>query len=310
MSFCYEKGKVYPRLDKWLLINTLGDGATSNVFLAYEPLGRRYAAIKIFKSSDSKSIAEAKREARLQTSLKHPLIVGVEEFYESVTLTETDGETRMVGAIVLELAKGGDLLLLVKRVEVVPEKLARTYFRQIIEVIEYLHNKKIAHRDIKLENLTLDGDFCIKLTDFGCSTQLSLDKGLPSVAGTSKYFPPELHSEKAYDAAGADIFASGVVLFCLMCGTMPFKKAEERDYLYNLLMQGKTELFWKGHEEISKKKSLKINLSPEFKYLINRMLDPDPLNRLSIEEIKKNAWYQQSVYERSEVKEIALEIIN
>ena len=310
MSFVYEKHKQYPSLGGWLLINELGDGATSKVFLGFEPKSKRYRAIKVFKKSDFESIWELQREAQTQTFVKHSSIVEVEYFYEAIILSDTDGSSRSVSAMVLELAKGGDLLLLVKRVKFLPEKLARTYFHQIIEVIEHIHSQKIAHRDIKLENFTLDADFCIKLADFGCATSFSKKAARVSVVGTSKYFAPELFSGKPYDVASADLFASAVVLFCLVYGTMPFRKATESDYFYNLLIEEKTEAFWDAHRSYSKKRAIESELNSELKSLMTSMLNPDPQKRLSLFEIKKHPWYLQDIYTRLEVKELVLRMIN
>lgn len=308
MSFSYHKEKSYPRLGRWVLINSLGEGATSTVYLAFDPKAKEYSALKVFKSSSSISQLEAKREAQIHASLKHRSILEVKEFHQSIDLVDIDGETRRVTAIALELAKGGDLLLLVQAVQKVSEKLARTYFRQLIDVLEYLHNNKIAHRDIKLENLTLDANFSLKLADFGCACPISTS--LQKSEGTMKYFSPEMLKEKAHNAASADIFASAMVLFCLVCGRMPFTKADESDYLYSLIVKGKTDMFWKAHEKISAKKGEKLVLSPELKSLLNKMFDSDPLRRFSLEEIKKSAWYQISVYEPKEVSKLVQEMIN
>lgn len=310
MSFTYQGDKAYPSLGKWLLINILGEGATSSVFLGYDLKAHVYSALKVFKDSNSFTINEAKKEAQIQSSLKHHLLLQMKEFNETAELTDLSGARRSVCYLELELARGGDLLLLSERVKVIPEKLARTYLHQIIEVLEYLHDNRIAHRDIKLENLMLDSQFCIKLTDFGCASKYSTYGRLFTVAGTSKYFSPERNLHKPYDAASADIFAAAVVIFCLVCGGMPFKRASENDYFYYLIINGKLDLFWKAHNEVTEKKGLAIFPTPEFKELMEGMLDPNPSKRFSFEEIKKATWYQQSTYESEEVKKLVLQMIN
>lgn len=310
MTFTYYKDKNYPSVGKWLLINVLGDGATSTVFLGYDLKTKSYSAIKIFKDTDPFTAAQAKKEALLHSSINHRLILQVKEFNSASQLVDLAGNKKSVSFMELELARGGDLLLLLERVKFVPEKLARTYFHQIIEVLEYLHQKKIAHGDIKPENLMLDSNFCIKLADFGSASKLTSNSFQVSEAGTTKYFPPERYQERNYDGASADIFAAAIVLFCLVCGQMPFSKAVRTDYLYYLISNGKVDLFWMAHQEIAEKRRIHINPSPEFKDLLAGLMDPDPKRRYSIDNIKKSPWYQCSIYEPTEVMQLVQKMID
>ena len=310
MSFSYQQGRKYSSVGNWLLINVLGDGGSATVFLGYNPKTKIYSAIKIFKDLDLATLSDAKSEAQTQSSLDHRRISKVRDFNETAELVDTTGKRQRVCYMELELARGGDLFLLVQRVKAVTEKLARTYFHQLVEILEYLQQEKVVHGDIKLENLMLDANFCLKLTDFGCATHDFTEKRLLSSGGTSRYLPPERHQQKAYNGASGDIFAAGVVLFCLVCGEMPFSRAQESDYFYYLLAKGKHDVFWKAHEEMAVKRGLKVSPSAEFKELINGILEADAKKRFTLNQIKQTAWYRLEIYDDYEVKELVTRMIN
>lgn len=103
------------------------------------------------------------------------------------------------------------------------EEEAKSLFRQIVEGIDYLHKKNVAHRDIKLENILLDEGNTIKIIDFGFSVVMEKDKLLNVFCGTPSYMSPELATKKDYHGWHADIWALGVLLYVFLCGKFPFK---------------------------------------------------------------------------------------
>ena len=103
--------------------------------------------------------------------------------------------------------------------------------------MDYCHNKCIAHRDIKLENILLDDDNNLKIIDFGFSTCIPNDKKVKMFCGTPSYMAPEIVSKKEYCGPPADIWALGVLLFALLCGTFPFKGSNDKD-LYKRIARG------------------------------------------------------------------------
>ena len=301
--FSTEEKKVvkYAQLDKWKLIKKLGDGATSRVFLGYDSVNKKYAAIKVLKKLDFQSIELARNEFKTQSALSHPHILSVHNFYETITLIDAENKSMTVTAIAQEAAAGGDILKLMDLIGVFPESLARTYFHQLIDAIEYMSKAEIAHRDIKPENILLDADFCIKLSDFGCVGKCPPKKYFTTAAGTSKYFPPEVHAGLVYQGVDVDLFATAIVLFCMVIGHMPFSKATESDTLYWHFTTGNVKRFWKAHEELLKQQKLDQHINPDFCKLITRMLYPNPSKRIKIEEIKKSAWYNGPILQRSEI---------
>ena len=101
------------------------------------------------------------------------------------------------------------------------EEAGKFFLHQIINVAEYIHQKGIAHRDIKLENILLDSQLNLKLLDFGLSSQKNIES-LRDQVGTDQYMAPEIHAGKVYHGAEIDMFSIGVILFQIVQGTSPF----------------------------------------------------------------------------------------
>ena len=297
-----KKDTKYATLGRWSLIQKLGAGATSKVYLAYDTTARKYAAVKVLKKVDSKSLPYIKNEVSIQKRLSHQHHLKVREFHEKVVLNDANDRSRSVTAIVIDLAKGGDILKLIEKIGVFPEQLARTYLHQLVDALDCLEQNKVTHRDIKPENIMLDEDYCVKVADYGCAVDYSTrSRTFRTPAGTSKYFPPEEHMGVPYDGAAADLFATAIVVFAMAVGHMPFSKATESDSLYGMLAKGNTKSFWKAHESIIKNAGNKVVISSEFKDLMTKMFDSTPNKRMTIDDVKKSAWYRGQTLDRSEI---------
>lgn len=110
----------------------------------------------------------------------------------------------------------------------------------MLDTIEYIHSKGAVHRDIKLENILIDYDLNLKLTDFGFSTYKSVEK-LQSYHGTKTYMAPEIKKGEVYNGKSTDIFSIGVVLFIMVKGVFPFLEAISSDHYYKLILDGNYE---------------------------------------------------------------------
>jgi len=104
----------------------------------------------------------------------------------------------------------------------ISEQETKKIFRRIISGIQYLHQKKIAHRDIKLDNIMVNENYDVKIIDFGFSLFTTKNKKLNLHCGTPSYMAPELVAKKDYLGSPVDIWALGVLLYKMLTGYYPF----------------------------------------------------------------------------------------
>ena len=149
-------------------------------------------------------------------------------------------------------------------------------------MLKYLHSKGVTHRDIKLENIIIDNQKhgMIKLIDFGfcCCTQQG--QKLKIFCGTPSYMCPEIVLKREYLGPPTDIWATGVLVFALLCGQFPFKGLTDKD-LYKKITKG--VITWPDH------------LSTEAKSFISRMLVVDPSKRSTSAQLLEDPWMRGSV---------------
>ena len=112
------------------------------------------------------------------------------------------------------------------------EDAGRMFFSQIINVIGQIHQRGIAHRDIKLENFAIDSDLNLKLLDFGLSSEGNIQK-LTNCVGSIRYIAPEIRERPSHSGIDADLFAIGVLLFQIVTGVCPFYSSEQDDTFYS-----------------------------------------------------------------------------
>ena len=148
--------------------------------------------------------------------------------------------------------------------------------------IEYTHAHRIVHRDLKPENLLLDEFMNIKLIDYGLSNQMKDSQALKTACGSPNYAAPEVISGRAYSGCEADIWSLGVILFAMVCGTLPFDD-DSMSLLFQKIKDGKYYM--------------PNFISDEVKDLINRMLQPNPVKRITMKEIKEHPWYLKDLPE-------------
>lgn len=148
------------------VLRKLGEGRFANVYLVEEMQGKRQYAMKILKNDDLKSSGiQFQMEVETLKQLDHDHIVKLIDHQE---LTQ-DGELQRV--IIVDVAQNRELFKYIKAGGFFPEPIARYYFQQLIEIISYLQEKGISHRDLKSENILIDENFDLKLVDFGLACQ-------------------------------------------------------------------------------------------------------------------------------------------
>jgi serine/threonine protein kinase len=163
--------------------------------------------------------------------------------------------------------------------------------------LEACHKAGIAHRDLKPQNLLLDGKFNLKLTDFGLSKVFESDSDTimkTSYVGTKGYQAPELLLNRPYDLL-ADVFSAGVVLFILLTGYPPFEQAHKSDRWFRPLAKGDYRKFWELHS------GCQISGDEGVKDLLQRMLTYNPKHRITLAEVKQHKWFNEKFLEGKEL---------
>lgn len=251
----------------------------------HEETGERVALKLLPVEMDSSTRKQVTQEITAMSKVKHPNVIMLHHVDWDVEYPRTNGKTRTVILTVLELATGGELFDFLSFTGSFEEALARTYFHQLISGIGFCHEQGIVHRDLKPENLLMDGDFTMKLADFGFAAIKEEGKNMKTECGTPGYMGPEMsNNPKGYDAVASDIWACGVIIFIMLSGFPPFQKTDSSDWWFDKLSRGKHTLFWKAHMRT-------VYFSPTVQDLINKMLEPNAKKRISIADIKKHEWF-------------------
>lgn len=172
--------------------------------------------------------------------------------------------------MVLEFVEGGELFDFVAQ-GAFSEPICRFYFKQMLQVLHYVHSKGVAHRDLKPENILLDSKLNVKIADFGFAAPIQGRDGsgfLKTQLGTQAYMAPEILLKEPYQGHVVDLFALGIILFILYSGHRPFNCAKINDSHYKLIATNRADLFWKYHSS----KKVPGFYSDSFKDLITNML--------------------------------------
>lgn len=123
----------------------------------------------------------------------------------------------------MEYASGGELFEFIVKRKKLKEPEACRFYQQIISGLDYIHKCGICHRDLKPENLLLDEQRNIKIVDFGLSNTYTEGQQLKTACGSPCYAAPEMIAGKRYHGLGSDIWSSGIILYAMTCGFLPFE---------------------------------------------------------------------------------------
>ncbi|XP_042162257.1 serine/threonine-protein kinase SIK2-like [Oncorhynchus tshawytscha] len=249
------------------IIRTLGKGNFAVVKLARHKVTKTQVAIKIIDKTrlNPSNLEKIYREVQIMKLLNHPHII---KLYQVM-------ETKDMLYIVTEYAKNGEMFDYLTSNGRMSEDEARKKFWQILMAVDYCHRHHIVHRDLKTENLLLDTNMNIKLADFGFGNFYNSGEPLSTWCGSPPYAAPEVFEGKEYEGPQLDIWSLGVVLYVLVCGSLPFDGPS-----LPALRQRVTE----GRFRIP------FYMSQDCENLIRKMLVVDPTKRISMAQIKQHRW--------------------
>jgi eukaryotic-like serine/threonine-protein kinase len=203
--------------ERYELEELVGHGGMSSVYRAHDSLLERYVALKVLHeqySKDDDFVERFKREARSVAQLQHPNIVTV------IDRGEQDGRQY----IVFEYIEGENLKEFVVRKGRLQVREALEIAIEVARALGFAHEHGLVHRDVKPQNVLLNGDGRAKVTDFGIARSLDVEQGVTqtgTVLGTSNYIAPEQASGKRVDQH-SDVYSLGVVLYEMLTGDVPF----------------------------------------------------------------------------------------
>ena len=285
-------------IEDYVIKDTIGKGTFSVVKLGEHIKTKTKVAIKILdkeKIKTKEDLTRIKREIKILSILDHPNIIK----------TYKISETPKKYYIIMEYCEGGELFDYIVEKERLDEFESSIFFYQLINALDYIHSKGVAHRDLKPENLLLSQNKNIKIIDFGLSNFFETGiGGLATPCGSPSYASPEIIKGEIYDGFKIDVWASGIILFAMLCGYLPFdddeeeekeeshdkryfsqsntnnkeEKSEDNEVLFQKILEGKIEF--------------PDYLSDVAIDLIKKMLVVEPEDRIELDEIKKHKFYR------------------
>ena len=295
----YKPNNKNNKIGNYEIIKTLGEGTFGKVKLAIHIPTNEKVAIKILEKSrieDNEDLQCINREITFLKTLNHINIISLYEIIENSEYYY----------IIMEYAEN-DLFTFIVQNNFLSEETASLFYYQIIKVIEYIHKYKIVHRDLKPENILLtNNNTIIKIIDFGLANSYkkenenNIEKNLENnnnqinennnnnidniinnnnenllntLCGSPCYAAPEMILGKKYNGLNIDIWSSGIILFAMVCGYLPFED-DDNEIIYRKIILGKFEI--------------PDRLSNNCKDLIYKILEINPKKRIKINEILKH----------------------
>ncbi|KAL4612642.1 hypothetical protein ACB092_08G215500 [Castanea dentata] len=225
-------------------------------------IGEKY---KLGKTIGTGAFGKVRIATNIQTTCEVAVKILVRETMKKKKMEEREAPKEIY--LVMEYAKNGDLLKYISEMGKLQEEEARKIFQQIISGVEYCHEKYVVHRDLKPDNLLLDSERNVKITDFGLSNIMTDGQGFNTSCGSPKYAAPEVLSGESYTGPHVDVWSCGIILYNLLCCKFP---AFDNDGI----------------------STFPRHLSPTARDLISKMLTVNPMERIEIPMILKHQWFQ------------------
>ena len=256
-------------LNDYTIKSTIGQGTFSIVKLGINKLTGEKVAIKILEKKKiikKEELERVIREINILKNIKHLNLIKVNQ------IKEDDEHYYMI----MEYCEKGELFNHIVKKRKLDENESSYYYYQLINGLEYIHSKHIVHRDLKPENLLINKSRILKIIDFGLSNFYIDNKYLVTPCGSPCYASPEMVGGHKYDGYKIDIWSTGIILFAMLCGYLPFDDVNN-DVLFSKILKCKIEY----------PKFLGIQALN----LLKRILVTNPDKRITISEIKQHPFY-------------------
>lgn len=250
----------------YVLGKTLGTGTYGKVKYAHSLRLKHPVAVKIVSRKVAKEVhlKFLPRELDALRSLRHKNII------ELVEVLETQDHVY----IVMELAEGGDLLDYINKKRFLTDEEAKGLFHDVVDGLVECHRLRFVHRDLKCENMLLNRNLRLKISDFGFARRFTDAQKLQTYCGSYAYAAPEIIIGEPYLGRTADIWSIGVILYAMVCGKLPFKDKDAKTLL----------------SDVASKLHFPSRIDDRCKDLIKGILKFNPKDRLTLEEIKCHPW--------------------
>ncbi|KAI8071804.1 kinase-like domain-containing protein [Gongronella butleri] len=276
-------------IGNYTLSESLGKGSMGKVKLGVHNVTGEKIAIKIvpranlaqFKTNQGNKTAKqiAKeyareenremrtiREAHMMMLLRHPNIVGLKDLVVAGPYFY----------ILMDYVNGGQLLHYIVKRQRLSEKRARSFARQIVSALDYMHRNSLVHRDLKIENILIDKTGRkVKIIDFGLSNLFCPERQLTTYCGSLYFAAPELLRATPYYGPEVDVWSLGVVIYVMVTGTVPFDD-KSMPGLHDKIKRGQV--------------NFPAHLSDECVDLLRRIFVTDPAQRIYLSDICLHPW--------------------
>ena len=271
-NLCLEKKSSSEyNVGNYLIQQTLGQGTFGKVKLGIYLPNNEKCAIKVLEKSRMNGKDDqirVKREFDMLSKFNHPNVILVSEIFENINSYFS----------VMEFCEGGELFNYIVKKKRLSENESSFFYFQLINGLEYIHSLGIVHRDLKPENLLLTKEYLLKIIDFGLSNYFVKGQKdlLSTPCGSPCYTSPEMVAGKKYDGTKIDIWATGIILYAMLCGYLPFED-KDNDILFDKILECNIK-----YPDF---------LSSESKDLISKILVVDPEKRIDIPGIKNHSFF-------------------
>jgi serine/threonine protein kinase len=271
------------KIGKYVLLGTLGKGKFK-VKKALDVQSSKVVALKLFRKNEYENKPNYEQEKTAYSKLRHKNTLRMVDSFEDFYYINDKGSVKRFNVLVLEYAAKGDLFSYIEKTKAFDEKTTRHIFSQAIDGLQHVHDGGYAHLDLKLENIYFDQDHTVKIADFDLARPMTGKDFNPRRIGSINYMAPEILEDRCFNGVKVDIFALGVLLFCLQSSKLPFVSAKASDPWYKHIRNNDFETFWELHERRG------IKFPTSLKNLISAMLSYDPHRRPSLMAIKSSAF--------------------